>query len=132
MCVGEYLHVCVVSPQRLDSVGCTFSAERALLPRLTPLPRAEAPKASLAAPTSPEETKTIHEINSANLYNLIKYIETYYWILRAKKSHILLTAALSNYKLAEMITILHTVSLFSNKFMFIFQKFIFFSVLGKA
>lgn len=57
MCVGEYLHVCVVLPQRPDSVGCKFPAERALLPRLAPLPPAEAPKALQAAPTSPEETK---------------------------------------------------------------------------
>lgn len=57
VCVGEWLHVCVVLPQRLDSVGCKFSAEHALLPCSAPLPPAKVPKASLADPTSPEKTK---------------------------------------------------------------------------
>lgn len=77
MCV-----LCVVLPQRLDSVGCKSSAERALLARLAPLPRAEAPKASPAAPTSPEEAKQFMRLTvPANTGSLMKSIETCYWTL---------------------------------------------------
>lgn len=74
--------ICVVLPQRLDSVDSKFSAERSVLLRPAPLPRAEAPKASLAAPTSPEETKQFMRlIAPTNTSSLIKSTETYYWTL---------------------------------------------------
>lgn len=48
---------CVVSPRRLGVGGCKPSGEHPWLPRSAPLPPAEAPKASPAAPTSPEGIK---------------------------------------------------------------------------
>lgn len=72
--------VCVVLPQRLGPGGGRFSAERAVWPRSASPPRAEAPKASRAAPTSPEETKGVMRLIAPTCTTLVKYIETYYWM----------------------------------------------------
>lgn len=61
-CGGEK----VALPQRLDSAGYSFSAERALSPLSALVPPTEAPKASQAAPASTAGDKTIYEVNSAD------------------------------------------------------------------
>lgn len=61
----EWISECVVLPQRPDSADCRFSAEHEVMPRLTPIPPTEAPEASLAGPTSAEET-TVYDINSSD------------------------------------------------------------------
>lgn len=66
--------LCMVLPQRLDSAGCRFSAERAMSPRSAPIPLTEVPKASLAAPTSTEETKQFMRwVMLTNTNSLIKH-----------------------------------------------------------
>lgn len=97
-CSSMCVCVCVVLPRRLDSVGHRFSAERAPLTRSAPLPRAEAPKASRAAPMSPEEAK-----------QFIRLIEFPYKIHRdtlldfmSRKSHISVHQQLQTTKLAKL------------------------------
>lgn len=60
MCVQMNMCVCfvrVVLPQHHESVGCRLSADLATLKHLALIPLTEAPKASLAARASAEETK---------------------------------------------------------------------------
>lgn len=117
------LAVCVVSPQRLHSAGCTSSAGRAERPRSAPLPPAEAPEASPAAPTSPEDQKrTIPGINSADAdtRSLIKSSQTRYWT----QCHVSGRGAPG----AKIINILRAASLFSN----IYSSLIYYAVGGEG